>query len=40
MTQASDVSNGATRADVSNDVSETVEAREGAWKRVKARGGA
>ena len=34
LTQASDVSNGTTMADVSNDVNESVEAREGVWKRV------
>ena len=37
MTQTSDVSNDATRANISNDVSKTVEARGGACRRVEAR---
>ena len=39
LTQASDVNNDTTRANV-DDVSERVEARESAWPEVAARGGA
>ena len=38
LTQASDISNGATKVDVSNDVRESVEARGGMWKCLRACG--